>query len=222
MARPETEAKILQALEDTILEQGMKGLGINAVGKRAGVSTELIYRYFDGLPGLLLTWMQQQDFWTQHGPERSATDYKYESASDMIEAMLHGQVAALRTNPVLAEIRRWELIEPTESGRALAERREKIARSFADRLDQLVPDADLPAHIGLMLAGVLYLSLRAKTEDVFLGIPIAKDEGWDRIWQAVRQQLAALPGDLQTQTLTSLEQTSRQQETLTSDREVKR
>ena len=123
MARPETEAKIFQALEDTILEQGMKGLGINAVGKRAGVSTELIYRYFDGLPGLLLTWMQQQDFWTQHGPERAATDYKHENASDMIEAMLHGQVAALRTNPVLAEIRRWELIEPTESGRALAERR---------------------------------------------------------------------------------------------------
>src|SRR5690625_4957715 len=62
--REQTELRIMQAFEDQILETGMMGVGINAIAKRAGVSKELIYRYFDGLPGLMLQWMYNQDFWT--------------------------------------------------------------------------------------------------------------------------------------------------------------
>ncbi|WP_322786558.1 TetR/AcrR family transcriptional regulator [Advenella kashmirensis] len=62
--RENTERKLLNALEEQINATGMVGVGVNAVAKRAGVSKELIYRYFDGMPGLLLAWMQEQDFWT--------------------------------------------------------------------------------------------------------------------------------------------------------------
>src|SRR3546814_12233649 len=62
--REQTERQILQALEAQICETGMAGVGINVIAKRAGVSKELIYRYFDGMPGLMLAWMKEQDFWT--------------------------------------------------------------------------------------------------------------------------------------------------------------
>ncbi len=60
--RERTERAILQALEDQLCETGMVGMGINVVAKRAGVSKELIYRYFDGMSGLMLARMQEQDF----------------------------------------------------------------------------------------------------------------------------------------------------------------
>lgn len=191
--RQQTEAKLLKALEDVILEQGMKGLGINAVGKKAGVSTELIYRYFDGLPGLLLAWMQQQDFWTQRLHAFTSPESAERTPVELIEAMLRGQVDVLAQNPALAEIRRWELIETSNVGEALAKRRERTARVFVDRLDQLAPEVDLPAHVAVMLASVLYLSLRAKTETHFLGISLRSEDGWDRIWHALREQMGALP-----------------------------
>ena len=64
--REKTERQILLALEEQIRETGMGGVGINAIAKRAGVSKELIYRYFDGMPGLMLAWMREQDFWTRN------------------------------------------------------------------------------------------------------------------------------------------------------------
>lgn len=216
MARQETEEKILEALESLILEEGMKGLGINAVGKRAGVSTELIYRYFNGLPGLLEAWVKQQDFWTRQG-ELYPLGSDTQTPAELITAMLQGQVATLQKNPALAEIRRWELIEASETGQALAQRRERAARHFIDRLDALAPDADVPAHIAIMLAGVLYLSLRAKTESQFLGIQLREQAGWDRIWAALRQQLTALPDTFQDDLLADLE-ASRQGHNPTPDR----
>lgn len=203
--RQMTETGILQALEAVILEQGMKGLGINAVGKQAGVSTELIYRYFDGLPGLMMAWMQGQDFWTRKLDGPVGIDGTDKTPAELVETMLRGQVDLLRDNPALAEIRRWEMVERTEIGQALANRREKTARGFVDRLDQAVPGADLPAHVAIMLAGVLYLSLRSKTESHFLGLAIGEDGDWDRIWDALRHQLAHLPGCAPGQTLGALE-----------------
>lgn len=190
--RQATEAGILQALEDIILEQGVKGVGINAVGKRAGVSTELIYRYFDGMPGLMMAWMQRQDFWTRSPMALAEAEGK--TPADLIMTMLQGQFTMLRDNPALAEIRRWELVEATETGEALARRREKTARVFVDRLDAAVPQADMPAHLAVMLAGVLYLSLRAKTESHFLGLSLREPTDWDRIWAALSHQIGALPG----------------------------
>ena len=38
---------------------------------------------------------------------------------------------------------------------------------------------------GILLAGVLYLVLRAKTEDHFLGVPLNDDAGWRRFEAAL-------------------------------------
>ena len=51
--RLQTEQKILQALGQVLLEQGFPAVGINAVARQAGCDKVLIYRYFNGLEGLL-------------------------------------------------------------------------------------------------------------------------------------------------------------------------
>ncbi len=186
-------------------EQGMKGLGINAVGKKAGVSTELIYRYFDGIQGLLLTWMKQQDFWTQRLGEFMAPDTAGRLPADLLRELLHEQIDLLHRNSVLKEIRLWELVEQSEVGRSLATRREKAARVFIDRIDDLAPEDDVPALLALLMGGLLYLTLRARTETHYFGVPLREPEGWDRLWRALDRQLSVLPEEFRRETLGTLE-----------------
>ena len=60
--RAATEEKIYNAFLAILKEKGPQGVGINAIAKEAGVSKELIYRYFGGLKGLLLQYAQKGDF----------------------------------------------------------------------------------------------------------------------------------------------------------------
>ncbi|MCQ9618211.1 TetR/AcrR family transcriptional regulator [Paenalcaligenes niemegkensis] len=202
--REKTEQRIMQALEDQIREAGMMGVGINAIAKRAGVSKELIYRYFDGLPGLMLQWMQNQDFWTGKSSVLRDPGAAESSPQELILMMLRAQISALENNDALKEIRRWELIERNEVSGQLADRREMAARPFIDELDALNNEMDVPAMVGVMLAGVLYLSLRSKTESQFLGVPLRTPEGWKRIDDALVQLTQSLPGDFQNSTLGEL------------------
>ncbi|MDD8023829.1 MAG: TetR/AcrR family transcriptional regulator [Paracoccaceae bacterium] len=211
--REKTEQAILKALGDQLLEGGMTSVGVNAIAKRAGVSKELIYRYFDGMPGLMQTWMQGRDFWSSKSGTLASDDSSTLSPAHLIRTMLHEQEAVLSSDPAVAEVRRWELIERSDVGEKLSHRRETMARAFIDRLDGLTDKADVPGIVSVMLAGVLYLSLRAKTEEVFLGIPLRTEAGWDRIWQAVDHLLTSLPEDLRNQSLNALERDKHLQST---------
>jgi AcrR family transcriptional regulator len=203
--REQTEEQILQALGDQIRETGMAGVGINAVAKRAGVSKELIYRYFEGLPGLMSAWMQKQDFWSSHPDLLKGDESSQRPPVDLILSMLRAQIGALANNETLMEVRRWELIERNEVTAQLADRRERAARSFIDRVDGLTDEADVPAMVSIMLAGVLYLMLRSKTEGQFLGVPLRTNEGWARLYAALEHLTRGFPENLRKESLAGLE-----------------
>jgi AcrR family transcriptional regulator len=184
----------------------MGGVGINAIAKRAGVSKELIYRYFDGMPGLMLAWMREQDFWTRNPNLLAADESSQQSPGELVLSMLRAQIDTLADNATLREVRRWELIERNEVSAPLAERRERAARGFIDRVDGLTPDMDVPAVVSVMLSGVLYLMLRAKTESHFLGVPLRTPEGWERINGALAYLVThGFPDTLNTESLADLE-----------------
>lgn len=204
--RSQTERQILEALEGVIRDDGMPAVGINAVARRAGVSKELIYRYFDGMPGLLLAWTRTQDFWTREPALLSNADSSEQTPAELVRAMLRGQLDALASNDVLREVRRWELMERTEVSGPLAERRERVARDFVDRIDGLDAEADTAAMVGVLLAGVLYLMLRSKTESHFVGLPLRTEAGHARIAAAVDHLVdRGFPGALVRQSLAALE-----------------
>jgi AcrR family transcriptional regulator len=61
--RNATEARLIGAVEDLIVQQGFGAIGINAVARQAGADKVLIYRYFGGLSGLLAAYAEEGDFW---------------------------------------------------------------------------------------------------------------------------------------------------------------
>jgi len=203
--RERTEQNILDALEDQIRETGMRGVGINAIAKRAGVSKELIYRYFDGMPGLMMAWMKEQDFWTSPRGMLQHNESSQQPPGMLVLSMLRAQIEALAGNETLREVRRWELVELNEVTAQLANRREKAGRSFIDRIDGLTADMDVPAVVSIMLAGILYLMLRSKTESHFLGVPLRTNEGWARLYAALEQIVSGFPEDLIQKSLADLE-----------------
>src|SRR6218665_1873946 len=96
--REQTEARILQALGEQIRATGMAGVGINAVGKRAKGSKELIYRYFEGFPGLMSAWMQNHDFCPSAPDRPGDAEASQRPPVDLILSMLHAQIGALAGN----------------------------------------------------------------------------------------------------------------------------
>src|SRR6218665_758359 len=113
--REQTEARILQALGEQSRATGMAGVGINAGAKRHKVSQELIYRYFEGFPGLMSAWLQKQDFCSRHPDVLGDDESRQRPPVDLILSMLHAQIGALVGNETLMEVRRWELIEPNQA-----------------------------------------------------------------------------------------------------------
>lgn len=190
--RTETEKKIVDAMREQLAEHGFREIGINAVARRAGVSKELIYRYFGTVEAILERMMREQDFWPS-GPwlnQISDEGDKHTPVANMV--VRQGQF--LRENDVLREIRNWELVDKNEVTAKLAEEREHASLQFLRDHDIDPEDARTP-QIALLFAGMLYLNLRSNTADSFMGIPLNSEEGWERINDAVMRSAEQLFND---------------------------
>lgn len=184
--RTNTEQKIVDALRDQLSENGFREIGINAVARRAGVSKELIYRYFGSVEAILERMMREQDFWPSLRWLNQISDEgdKHTPVANMI--LRQGQL--LRDNNTLREIRNWELVDKNDLTGKLADERERASLQFL-RDNNIDPADDKTPQIALLLAGVLYLTLRSNTAKSFMGISLDSKEGWARLENAVMQSM---------------------------------
>ncbi len=169
-----------------LARKGSAGLGINAIAREAKVDKVLIYRYFGGLPELYRAFALEGNTFPsleEVAEGRLAELAKLRPAAAVKKVIL-GFARAIRRRPVTKEMMRWELQERNELTDALAaERNRQSEQWFA-----LVPDlqgADLPAIVSILVAGQIFLTLRAKTTDTYNGIDLHSEKGWKRIEDAV-------------------------------------
>ena len=59
--REATRARLIAAVGNLLAREGFKGLGVNAVAREAGVDKVLIYRYFGGLPELIVAFGRESN-----------------------------------------------------------------------------------------------------------------------------------------------------------------
>lgn len=191
-----TRNRILGAVGDLLAREGFQGIGINAVARKAGVDKVLIYRYFGGLPQLLRAFAQQGEFWPTIGQllGRKLTEIGEMDVVDLTVALLKGYLRELRKRVTTQEVLRWELVQRNELTDGLAAVREAQGMEILD----LLPDAggsmegrDLGAAGALLHAGLMYLVLRSKTADVYMGVDLQSDEGWSRIEGAIESLVEA-------------------------------
>ncbi|MBU2650239.1 MAG: TetR family transcriptional regulator [Bacteroidetes bacterium] len=191
--KQESKQKLIDAVGTIILREGFKGIGINSVAKEAGVDKVLIYRYFNGMEGLLFEYIKQKDFYISTSGTFQGEIERTEKheLTNVISKVLIGQLRGLIQNRELQELMLWEMVEKNELTLAIAKEREEIGYEISKTMKSKMSlsDNDSDAIIALLVAGIYYLVLRSRTVDIFNGIKINTEEGWQQIEVAIQRMI---------------------------------
>lgn len=198
--KEQTRQRLIDAAGNILQEHGFQGLGVNAIAREAGVDKVLIYRYFGNLDGLLLAFMAQRDYFSNLdamiGDVRAIATKS--EALEVGKRILLGQLRQILHNKELQEMLLWELEQNNPVTARVAEQREQQGRAALDLMQEITQagDIDFPACISILIGGIYYLALRARTADVYNGIDLTDEAGWQRIECALTQLLELITESL--------------------------
>lgn len=183
-----TQQKLIEAVGQIIREKGFQGLGINSVAQTAGVDKVLIYRYFSDLNGLIRAYLAQEDYFANL--DKITENTPIDSKKDLVQMsrqLFIGQLHEVLKNQALQEILLWELTQKNEILDELAQIRETKGVALNRRIEKVVDlnRIDLPALTSLLIGGIYYLVLRSRNVDVYNGIDLASDTGWQRLENSI-------------------------------------
>jgi AcrR family transcriptional regulator len=177
--RQRSEEKLINAVGELIEETGFENLGINQVAKKAGFSKNLIYRYFESLDGLVYAYMKKHDFWVNARHEKP-------DSSDVrayLKSFYRREIAEFRGNIALKRLRRWELSADKDFVVEIRTQREKNGVRFMDIMSGFakIDKVQLQAISALIDAGIAYLAVFEENCQMYNGIDIQSDKGWEQI-----------------------------------------
>ena len=194
-----TRKRLISAVGSLLVKKGFKGLGVNALAREAGVDKVLIYRYFGGLPGLISAYGKEGDFWPS-ALELAGGDlqrFAKSSLSEKLSVLGRTFTRALQNRPVTREIMIWEMIERNELTAELeAIREDSIIEFFQMFLLNNETEHDLQAVLALIGAAITYLVLRSKNIDLYGGLDLSSDIGWNRLQDAIEAIAKGMTGDV--------------------------
>lgn len=181
--REATEQKLIDTIGRMIAESGFEKIGVNAVANQSGVSKILIYRYFGSIDGLITAYIKQHDFWINY-----PIDIPIEgNVVDYLKRMFREQIIALRKNPALKRLYRWELYTNNEMIAQLREQREKAGIARIEKFCEVTGYS--PKNISVMAtvltASIAYLALLEEFCPAYNGIAINQDSGWEQICDGI-------------------------------------
>ena len=184
--REKTEAKLIRAVAQVLAERGFSKLGVNAVAKQAGVDKVLIYRYFDGLEGLMKAYAASADFWPPVSELLGDSDARDQLKSipfhDAFSEVFRRYAHALRARPLTLEILSWETVDRNALTLALEDVRESTGLELMSFLSENnPPSADWLAIANIFSSAIHYLAIRGRKIKSFTGMDISTDESWDRL-----------------------------------------
>ena len=186
--RLQTEQKILQALQHLLLERGFPAVGINSVARQAGCDKVLIYRYFDGLDGLLLAFAETTDLWWNVDEiiTESAAQIGQQPLQEFLQILLKRHLEALQARPLTLEIMAWEMSVQNNLTVALARTRAERGMVLVKtiRAHYQNPNIDIGGILGVFGAAINYLIIRTRNAP-----PQHMTEEWWRLQHTIAKLL---------------------------------
>ncbi len=186
--RLQTEQKILQALGQVLLEQGFPAVGINAVARQAGCDKVLIYRYFNGLEGLLQAFAETTELWWELDEiiTETAEQISQQPLQQFLQVLLKRHVEALQARPLTLEIMAWEMSAQNNLTVALARTRAERGMALVKtiRAHYRNPNIDIGGILGVFGAAINYLIIRTRNS-----APQHMTEEWWRLQHTIAQMM---------------------------------
>lgn len=182
--RAATEQALLDACGTLLLRDGADGIGVNNVVAEAGVGKDLIYRYFNGLPGLIKAWAERSETWPNSAELiGDAATFDALALKQQVQCIFRNYLQALRSRPVLMRILASELMNPTEITSILEDASDHIGRELA-RSVQGIGEADREdiVSISMVFYTMLnYICIRAVTSPHMYGMDLREEDSWVRV-----------------------------------------
>ena len=187
-SRLQTEQKILQALEQLLLQQGFTTVGINSIARQAGCDKVLIYRYFDGFDGLLLAFAETTQLWWEVDDIITETPHTIgqQPLQQYLQELLKRHVAALQARPLTLEIMAWEMSAQNNLTIALARTRAERGMALVKKIraHYQQPNIDIGGILGVFGAAINYLLIRTRNDE-----PRYMTEEWWRLQHTIAQMM---------------------------------
>jgi AcrR family transcriptional regulator len=151
-----TRDRLIEAGFRTLSEEGFAGLGINGIARAAGCDKKLIYRYFDGLDGLLDAMGERvaDDLAQALAPALAPPPGTY---AELIERLALRLLDLLTEDPRHRQLRALELAGPPGAMDRFAQARGRVLRDWmqAARGELRPPEGiDAPALNAALIAAV--------------------------------------------------------------------
>lgn len=181
--RKASEDALLAAVDAIINEQGTKGLGVNAIAKRAGVNKALIYRYFESLDGLYKAYAKAYQLWPT--PDEVIGDLftgdDVLPMEDLFVELMMNYAHALRARPRTIALLASECVTRDALTIAFEDVRERASELLFAQVAAAThepPPEHIYAHAAFISSSIHYLLIRSRDIKVFAGSPIQSDAFW--------------------------------------------
>lgn len=181
--RHATEQTLIKAVNDIIEENGFEGLGINAIAAKAKVSKMLIYRYFGSLDGLIVAYIQQNDYWINFNEQLPDKEH----IGEFIKQVYKRQIVELRKSYTMKRLYRWELSTDNKIVRELREKREHKGIMLVEAIGKLTqhPQRETAAIASIVSAAISYLALLEENCPIYNGFKLQEESGWKQLEEGI-------------------------------------
>ncbi len=190
-----SKQKLIEAVGTVIKTKGYAGLGATNIGKCAGLSKRLIYLYFGTVDKLVETYIRNQDYWVAAAGNAGEliAQSTGEDTKKILETLLVNQLDYFSNAEEMQKIVLWQISQRSQIMFEICEEREQLGKVFFDLADPYFENTnvDLRAVAGLLVAGIYYMVLHAKSNDsLFCQIDVNTDDGLKRIKKAISEILS--------------------------------
>ena len=185
-----SKQKLIEAVGTIIKTKGYTGLGATNIAKCAGLSKRLIYFYFGSVDSLVEIYVRSKDYWVAAAGNAGALmqENKTGDTREILESLLVNQLEYFSSEEEMQKIILWQISQRSQIMFEVAEERERLGDAFFAMADPNFEntDVDLRAIAGLLVGGIYYMVLHAKSNDsLFCQIDVNSQEGIDRIKGAI-------------------------------------
>lgn len=193
--RAATERAIIDAAKEMLAREGFQNFGVNALAREAGCDKQLIYRYFDGLDGVIDAIGEDLATWSRDRLRPLLALGAPASYAELIERLALGLLQALRDDPLVQRIKAWEFGAPSPQLARLAAAR---SRGLVDWVNEArsdletPPDVDAPAINAAIIGSIEAIVLSAAGAGQAYGVPLRNEEEWERIRRALKTLIRAV------------------------------
>lgn len=185
-----SKLKLINAVGKVLRDKGYTGLTATNIAKSAGLSRRLITIYFESVDNLIETYVRDKDYWTAASGNLAVmmNEDKDRDTKKIIDYLLQNQLDYFYNNPEMQKIILWEISEKTKIMYKVCEDREQLGLEIFELADLEFEGStiDIRAVTALLVAGIYYMVLHAKSTDtLFCDIDINQPEGMQRIKNAI-------------------------------------